>query len=387
MLREVNERTLLEALLTQSYSRAGLATATGLSRPTIAAALSVFEKAKLIRRCGFEYPSSGPAAVVYEFNPAAGFVIGIDIGRTWLRAAVADLHGVVLGRADWPNSVPRRRAIVETIHDLVTEACLVAGVRLRAATQVVIALPGVVDPHDRSVKWASLADLHHDGLLDGLQRTLGVPTSFENDVNLAAVAEHNWGVGREISNFVLLWLSSGLGVGIIMADRLYRGARGAAGELGFFPMMREPAFESLTDKIPGFGGRVGLLDKTAASSRLLKRAAAAGLKLPSSAAVYNAARSGDEAAKDLVKEQIKQLALAANVVAELFDPEAIIVHGGLVKAAELEPYLSQVDRNLRGSSPLSPRLLDATVAPADAMVQGAIALALPLAYEELFSRR
>ena len=89
MLRAINERTVLECIRQIGpASRAQIARTSGVSKPTVSQALSVLEKARLVREAGRSSGGKGPTAVLYELNPSAGHVVGIDVGREGVRAAV-----------------------------------------------------------------------------------------------------------------------------------------------------------------------------------------------------------------------------------------------------------------------------------------------------------
>src|SRR6266581_2380411 len=105
LLRAINERTLLEYLRThQPMSRAELARATRLSKPTVSQALAGLEEAGLVRAIGQQVSrKGGRIATLYETNPDAGYVIGVDVGRGWVRAAVANLTGHIIARKDKLN--------------------------------------------------------------------------------------------------------------------------------------------------------------------------------------------------------------------------------------------------------------------------------------------
>src|SRR5206468_5690402 len=92
LLRTLNQRALLEQLRRDApVSRADLARRSGLSKPTVSQALAALEQAGLVRPAGPAAPSLGRTAMLYEPDPTAGHVVGIDIGRAWIRVAVADL--------------------------------------------------------------------------------------------------------------------------------------------------------------------------------------------------------------------------------------------------------------------------------------------------------
>ena len=81
-------------------SRAQIARESGLSKPTVSLALTSLESSRLVREAGRSSGGKGPSAILYELNPSAGWVVGIDVGRHWLRAAIADLTGRIVSRRD-----------------------------------------------------------------------------------------------------------------------------------------------------------------------------------------------------------------------------------------------------------------------------------------------
>jgi DNA-binding transcriptional ArsR family regulator len=116
LLRAINERTVLECIRQGGpMSRAEIARVSGVSKPTVSQALAVLERAQLVREAGRTSGSKGPTAVLYELNPAAGHVVGVDVGRERVRAAVADLAGTVLAQVDQKSRAQSARALITQI--------------------------------------------------------------------------------------------------------------------------------------------------------------------------------------------------------------------------------------------------------------------------------
>src|SRR5438067_10143389 len=116
LLRTHNQRALLERLRRNGpLSRADLARQSGLSKPTVSQALADLEEAGLVRVVGRAAPSRGRTAMLYEPDPRAGYVVGIDIGRAWIRVAVADLAGQVVSRSDARNRARSAESVVRTV--------------------------------------------------------------------------------------------------------------------------------------------------------------------------------------------------------------------------------------------------------------------------------
>ena len=103
LLRAINERSVLECIRrTGPISRAQIARRTGLSKPTVSQALSTLERSRLVRSAGRTSGGKGPTAVLYELNPTAGWVVGIDVGRESVAAAVSDLTGRIVAEERRP---------------------------------------------------------------------------------------------------------------------------------------------------------------------------------------------------------------------------------------------------------------------------------------------
>ncbi|SEG86440.1 Sugar kinase of the NBD/HSP70 family, may contain an N-terminal HTH domain [Actinacidiphila yanglinensis] len=370
-LRSSNERLLLERLRAAPASRAQLARATGLSKPTVSSALAALETAGLVREAGHHIPERGRAAVLYSPDPSAGYALGIDIGRTWLRVALADLDGVVVARGDVRNRARSSAAMADLV--VATAHQVVAGSAVPAAKVVhaVVGTPGVYDPAARRVRYAQhLPGWGRAGLFDRMRDELGVPLAVHNDANLAAVGEHSFGVGAGSRLFVYVMIGTGLGMGIVADGRPFTGASGAAGEIGFLPWPgREP----------------GTLEDTVSADAVVRAARALGMTGTLTAkSVFAAARSGHPAAVAAVRQEGERLAHTVAAVAAVLDPELVVLGGGVGHSADL--LLTTVGDTLRRLTPLRPRVA-ASALGEDAVVLGAVATALDTARDVVFAQR
>ncbi len=236
LLRRMNQRLLLDRLFAHGAAiRPRLARETGLSLPTVIAALRDLEDAGLVRPAGRQVLEHGRPAAAYEANPAAGRVLAVDVGREKLRVLVADLAGEPLGPPlEVRNRARTADALVDQVESVVTQAAEAAGIKAADVTHTVIGSPGVLDPGRGRIRYASnLPGWQRPGLAETLAERLGAALTIDNDANLAALGEHAYGAARGLENFVYLQLGTGVGLGLVLDGRLYRG-RGAAGEIGFW---------------------------------------------------------------------------------------------------------------------------------------------------------
>ncbi|MBY8880729.1 ROK family transcriptional regulator [Actinacidiphila acidipaludis] len=370
-LRSSNERLLLERLRTAPASRAQLARETGLSKPTVSSALASLEAAGLVREAGHHTPERGRAAVLYTPDPAAGYALGIDIGRAWLRVALADLDGTVVARTDVRNKARSSAAMADLV--VTTAHRLVAGSAVPPADVVhaVVGTPGVYDPEAHRVRYAlHLPGWGRAGLFDRMRDELGVPLAVHNDANLAAVGEHAFGVGAGSRLFVYVMIGTGLGMGIVADGRPFTGASGAAGEIGFLPWNgREP--DTLEDAVSG--------------DAVVRAARALGMTGPLTAkSVFESARAGQAAAVTAVRQEGERLAHTVAAVAAVLDPELVVLGGGVGHSADL--LLQTVGDTLRRLTPLRPKVA-ASALGEDAVLLGAVATALGTARDVVFAQR
>ena len=198
LLRALNERTVLESVRTIGpVSRAQIARVTALCKPTVSQAFAALVDAKLVREAGRSSGGKGPTAVLYELNPRAGWVVGIDVGRYWVRAAIADVTGAFVARRDERARVKSAKSLITQIGAIAHGLAADAGIRWKQVTFATVGSPGVFEPERGQVALAySLPGWGRQGLVEAVQEELGTKIAFENDVNLAAIGEQWHGLGK-----------------------------------------------------------------------------------------------------------------------------------------------------------------------------------------------
>jgi predicted NBD/HSP70 family sugar kinase len=379
LLRAINERTVLDCVrLVGPVSRAQIARETALSKPTVSQALVGLERAGLVREAGRSKGGKGPTAVLYELNPRAGWVVGIDVGRDWVRAAIADLTGGFVARRDERAKVRSARSLITQIGSIAHGLAADAGIRWRQVTFATVGSPGVFQPGRGQVALAySLPGWGREGLVEMVQAELGTKTAFENDVNLAALGEQWHGLGKGVDHFAYLHLGTGVGMGLVLDGALFRGSTGAAGEVGYLPL-------SGTDLKDPTSRRRGPLDVAASASGVVEAAKKLGMAPPLTAKrVFNAARAGDAKARRVVRAEAGRIALTIAAIASVVDPELVILGGGIGGNGDL--LLEPVERSLRSISPFRPRI-ESSALREEATLHGSVYMALQAARDQLFAR-
>ena len=383
LLRAINTRALLEALRRAGpSSRPQLARIAGLSKPTVSQALGDLERAGLVRLAGPASPSVGRTAMLYEADPTAGYVVGIDIGRAWIRIAAADLSGEIVARRDERNRERSATALVRTVSAVAHDVVAAAGLTWDQVAHTVVGGPGVFDPDsDRLLHAPNLPGWSRPGLMTSLREALPPSVALDNDANLAAVGERSYGSGRDAGTFVYVSVGTGIGMGIIIDGNLYRGAHGAAGEVGYLPLAGEDG-DARADRDARLRGILEAATSADAVVRTAKRLGMAGAS--SAKRVFAAARAGDKLALAAVESEAERLALVVGTIAAILDPEFVLLGGGV--GSNIDLLRPPLERRLAELTPLGPRIAEGQLGH-DAIVLGAVASALDTALDLVFEQR
>jgi predicted NBD/HSP70 family sugar kinase len=354
-------------------SRGELAAASGLSKPTVALALASLERDALVQHAGRRAGVRGRTALLYEIRGDAGFVLGLDVGREFIRGAVADLTGTVRARDSRPARSSSGVARVRDLASLAAELLGEAGVDGNGTLlQTVVGSPGVVDPGGRALQLApNLPGWERPAVLRDLRNLLGAETTIENDVDAAAVAERDHGHGRDVSTFAFVSVGTGIGMGLVLDGKLHRGAHGAAGEIAFLPLVDGPLDQR-------DARRRGPLESAASAAAVVRAARGAGTRLRSARTVFAAAAAGDGRAREVVAGEADVVARALASIVAVVDPELIVLGGGIGRAPG---FAEKVSARLKNLSPIAPEVRPSALG-ADAVVDGCLAVG----GEELFDR-
>jgi predicted NBD/HSP70 family sugar kinase len=380
LLRELGEQAVLETIFRQGpITRPEIAAATNLSKPTVSAAVSRLEQEGLVRAAGQRTGQRGRKPVSYVVSSRAGFVVGGDIGGSNVRVAAADLFGEPICDLKRPTAKNGSRAvgvqILEMVSEVIDQASAVHGPPLALG----ISSPGIVDQSSGRVTSLAYNVVPEGGFdpLEVIRERFDLPVLVDNNVNLAAVGEKWFGLARGVSTMVFIAIGAGIGMGIIIDDELVRGAHGAAGEIGYLPLVGDPfnprhrLHGGLEDEV----GAAGIVEAWA------EHREAGDPELSSAHDVFELATIGNAAARSVVDHVASRLGTAIATVCAILDPELVVLGGGIGAsplllrpvrgaAAALVPITARIETSLLGER---------------AALQGAIAVALHAARTTLLS--
>lgn len=305
--------------------------------------------------------------------------IGVDLGGTKLLVGVLDEARSVLWESREVSTGHGEGDLVE----MIGREVVAARAARPATTAAGVGIPATMDQRTGMAIGAVNLPIEDLPIRDLLAERAGLPVFVDNDANLAMLAEHLHGAARGATNALMITVGTGIGGGVVIGGELYRGTTGAAAELGHVVLDLDG--EPCQGSCPGEGHAETLASGTAlghegraaaegAPDSALGRLAAQGSVIDGKA-VTAAAIGGDETAKSVVGLIGHRIGLLLSSLANIFEPEVMVVGGGVIAAGDL---LLEPAREVVRSQALRPMNRTAVVAAklgSDAGMIGAAAMA------------
>lgn len=324
-------RQVLEALrMGGPLTRAELGRITGLSRTTVSGLLADLRRQGVVGDVldRAAVPTGGRPAAWVALEARAGLAVGVDLGRTHLRVAVADLGHRVLAEEVV-------RLDVDGHADEALDAAVVQVDRLLAAAGgdrslalgVGLGIPAPLDADGRVGSSNILPGWLGRSPGTDLQARLGLPVEVENDANLGALAEALWGAGRDARLVVHVKAATGIGAGIVDGGRIFRGASGTAGEIGHTTVNEAGA-------VCRCGNR-GCLELVAGGPALVDQLRQSGVGVQGVADLVQRAKEGDLGCRRVLADAGEVMGLAVANLVNLLNPDVVVFGGELGLADEL----------------------------------------------------
>lgn len=334
-MRAINRSAILEIIRRESpVSRTAIAERLDVSLPTVMRIVDELVEEGFVRPQGSTEFTGGRRRPLLEFDTVNNLILGFDLGGAKMYGAISNFGGKVLDQVHinqhGTTSEESFLLLIGLIEKLMASHHL-DGKRLRG---IGVGAPGVTLHHEGIVKWAYTLHWKDFPLKSRLAEKFNMPIIVDNDVNLAALGELWFGAGQGVQNMVLIAIGAGIGSGIIIDGVLYRGAREASGEIGHMITGREYLGNIYTD--------FGVLETQASGTTIVERgrpALATGQDpfdernlLPED--VFEAARNKEAWALEILDNVTDHLAIAVANMAVSFDPELIVLGGGMTKSAD-----------------------------------------------------
>jgi len=282
-------------------------------------------------------------------------VIGIDLGGTKIGTALVDSAGTIIAH-DYQetHATEGQKAVIERMLDGARRVMAQARVNQSQVTAVGVVAPGPLDIEAGVVVAPpNLPGWDRVPLKQLIEDALGITTFLENDANAAALGEYRFGAGRGTEHMIYVTVSTGVGGGLILDGRLYHGANGMAGEIGHITIMPYG---------PRCGcGNRGCLEALASGTAIARQArervargvptliadlAGGDPERITAKLIAEAASRGDVEAREILAEAMNYLGIGMANLVNLFNPELIVIGGGLTNIGEMlfGPVRRAIDR-------------------------------------------
>jgi predicted NBD/HSP70 family sugar kinase len=393
LMRRLNAALVLRAIRDDGpATRATLQRTTGLSKPTVREVVEFLIKTGYVSESPADGAARGPGprARILSFRADLGYVLGVDIGANKILALVADLNGSIVG-ADRRQTDGSKGAevVLAEVRIAARGALDDAGVSRSSLKAVAVGTPGIVEPGSGRVTLApQLAGWEGIRLAAVLGRSFPCRVLVDNEVHLSVLAERWLGAARGIDDVVYMQIGVGIGAGILIGGEVYRGARGAAGEIGYLPIPdgEDPPAAGLGHFEHAAGGsafaRLGREAARGTDGAVLRELAGGDPEAVDAEIVFAAAARGDEAARRVLEELLDRLARGLASAAALLNPATVIIGGGLSRAGDA--LLEPLERRVGELVALPPRLVLSALGD-EAVALGAVRLATQSVDERLFA--
>ena len=299
------------------------------------------------------------------------YALGIDIGGTNTVVGLVDKEGKVLGTDSVKTqSFPVLEEYVKTVSKLAKDLIAKNNVSIDDIVGLGIGAPNA-NYYTGNIEMAPNLPWKQDKvpLAKMFREELNIPVTITNDANAAALGEKMYGVAKDMDNFIMITLGTGVGSGIVINGQLVYGHDGFAGELGHVIIERN-------GRLCGCGRR-GCLETYCSATGIVRTAKERNTPFLTSKDIYDAAVKGDETAIDIFKETGTRLGRAFADMVVFSSPEAFVLFGGLAKAGDfIVKYTKEaMEESIMPIFKGKVKILLSTMKDADAAVLGASALA------------
>ncbi len=329
-------------------ARIDIAKNTGLSPATITSITADLLSRGLISEVAFDQVSSeikrGRPRVGLKIRGAAHLVAGIKLSDKFASVAIVDFDGKQVSQflVATPCACQKPDSMVKFLTHTLDLALVEAGLQRQDISGVGIGMSGFIDVGAAIVRWSPSLSVHDVDLQTALSAAMEVPVFLDNDTNLVARAEQRFGLGQNVRNFIVVSVEQGVGMGIVIDGKIYRGNRGAGAELGHTKVQLGGALCRC--------GQRGCLEAYVGDYALLREAAMvignegeAGAEKQMQA-LLQASEAGNKVACSILKRAGRMFSMGLANVVNIFAPELIILYGSSMRVLCTQKVISDTKK-------------------------------------------
>jgi glucokinase-like ROK family protein len=369
-VKNINKHIVLDLIrfTPGGISRAELAQHLLLSRAAVSVIINDLMEYNLIRETESRISHSGRPPIILEINPKYGFVIGIDMGATHLAIILTDFCAQVIDEIEIPFLINRGPDVcMPEIDRFVKELLVKNNLDLTNISAIGIDVPGpIVAEAGIVIAPPIMPGWDRYPIRETLEKLWNIPVSLTNDAEAGALGEWAFGAGRGERDLAYIKVGTGIGAGLLLDGRIYRGATGSAGEIGHLTIVEDGPLCNC--------GNLGCLEALAGGQAIARQAqeevkkgnrtilsSMGSVESISAREVASAARRGDLVAQKIVSQAGRHLGIALAGLVNLFNPGMVVVGGGIARIGDL--FLQPIrDAVMRRSLPAAAKTVKITTA-------------------------
>ena len=344
LISKMNRRLILDLIRTKGpINRAEVARVTGLSIPTVMKITDELRRINLIRVIGKRKSIGGKRPELYEFIRNSFYSIGLDIGRNKILVVIIDMSGKIMHKKEIKTgeTIPAQ-GLIERIIALLKEIIADSHLEDDKILGIGIGMPGLLDTEAGIVLFSPDFNWEHINLIEKIEENFSYKTVIENSNRTLALGEHWFGAGTESSNLICVNLGYGIGAGILENGEIIQGSSGSSGEFGHIILDKDGpvcscgnhgCLEAISSGY-AIANQARSLIENKCETVLTSLSHGDPSKIDAKL-VFSAASLEDPASLDIVNNAIRYIGIGIATLINLFDPEQIILAGGLTKSKEI----------------------------------------------------
>ncbi len=318
-------------------SRTDISKITEFNIVTVSNYVNHYIKKGLVIEGELDESTGGRKPVLVELNPKAGYIIGVGLNMLSMVGVLVDLETNVVYESKKERPPINNEEVIAQLADLVSEIIANSGAEKEKIVGLGVGIPGIIDERGRTIRWPGALGSKDVSICvsikDAFEKRFNVPTFVENDANAAVLGEKWLGLDRDVRH--MLYMFSGVGCGILVDGEIYRGAIGAAGELGIHNA-RE-AEKTLQGNALHLGRWEIDLGMSKLAKELLQKgeksiirdAVGGNLEKISVKEIIKASKDKDPVAIRVIEECGRNLGLKIAFLVNLLNPEIVVIGGGI----------------------------------------------------------
>lgn len=349
LMRQLNRLLVLNCVRRYGpIARVTIARRTGLSRTTVSSIMDTLLIEGIVREGDTQdaTPSGGRRAILVHFNAAAGYVLGVDMGRSHLTIVLSDLAAQVVASRSGPFDVALGPGACLPVLIAELNAFLAErGVTWSRVIGVGLGIPGPFDArHCTLVRPPRMPGWDGVNVCRILSRGISVPIFLDNDANMGALGEISFGAGRGVADLAYVKIGTGIGSGLVMGGKVYRGSSGSAGEIGHVTVEENGPLCDCGNRgcLEALAGAQAIVCdvRHAGCQRVIAASGASSTDdtaecIPDIAEVVRCALAGGEVCRAAIARAGERIGVVLAGLVNTTNPSVILVDGGVARAGDL----------------------------------------------------